>query len=150
MPAGNSDISSAGSDLRSAAITFSEVADAPGASESFPAALTHIEEGLRAVSESVYRLARDAVPAKCERNRVSAHGREQSRLATEGRLSREQEAHLAATMHELAQDFNRCARCCAKASDSVQPLITPPKPPETTSTPRTKETRHDVLTLSRC
>ena len=110
------DISSASRQLHSAAIAFSEGADASGASHSLPAALTEIEEALRLVSATVDVLAHDL---------VVANGQERHARAAERGLSHEQQVHLKATVHDLAQEFSRCARSCARARTIVLPRVAP-------------------------
>jgi len=123
MSGAATDISGATRELRSAAIEFGEAIDAAGASDPLPAALTQIEEALRAVSASVHALAHEAVPASTRRNRAAANGRQGQPLAAEPSLSWEQQTHLETTVHDLAQEFSRCARSCAQARKIVLPLI---------------------------
>ena len=101
-------IPTAGGELLSAATALADAAEQPGASRECPAALALIEQALRVVSASVGVLARDAVPADAERD---ALGQGRSTTRSGGLpLSREQEAHLASTMHTLAQDISLTAR----------------------------------------
>ena len=90
-------------DLLQAAREIEEGAESGGVMEDVPATLGTIEEALRVLSSSCYQLAGDAV-------------REQL-------LSRENEAHLMATLHQVASGIAQCARACRTGREIVAPLI---------------------------
>ena len=121
------DISNASHRLRSAAIAFSEGTDASWASQSFLGALTQIEEALRHVSATVDVFAHDFVLPVPGRDGGVANEQESHARAAERCLSHEQQAYLEATVHDLVQEFSRCAWSCARARAIVLPLIARPK-----------------------
>ena len=77
-----------------------EAAGQPGSSEGVGRALASSEEALQLLSATWYRLAADASTVVAEGDPV---------------LTREQEASLLATLHDLAGAFARCARECRRA-----------------------------------
>ncbi len=109
------DVSDASRELRSAAIALSEGPDASWASHSFPGALTQIEAALQLVSATVDAFAHEFVLPIMGRESGVANEQECHPRAAERYLSHEQQAYLEATVHDLAQEFSRCARSCARA-----------------------------------
>ena len=119
------DIADVSRELLAAATAFRAAAGQPGASQTFPSALVAIEESLRVLGLSIHELTHDAVPAVVERQRhIPGPVRGQQ---NGGRLSHEREAHIAATMHDVAQDFVRCAGSCGRAIETVAVLSLAPE-----------------------
>jgi hypothetical protein len=85
-----------------------EASGQTGSSEGVGGALASSEEALQLLSATWYRLAADT-----------------STAVTEGdlALSREQEASLLATLHEVAGAFARCARECRRARSTAGRLL---------------------------
>lgn len=107
--------------VRQAAQEFREAAAHPASSLAAPGTLAPLEEALQAISAGWYQLAGDAVPrvAARRRQRETVPPAELPRFG----LSREQEVHLTATLHELAAAFARCARACREVRPIAEPLI---------------------------
>jgi hypothetical protein len=106
--------------LRQAARDFHELAARPGASAATPAALESLEEALQAIGTGWFELAADAVPGVARRQSSEPVASPERRGSG---LSREREVQLAATLHELAGGFARCARGCREARSIAEPLI---------------------------
>jgi hypothetical protein len=85
-----------------------EASGQPGSSEGVGRALASSEEALQLLSATWYRLAADASTAVAERDPA---------------LSREQEAGLLATLHDVAGAFARCARECRRARSTAGHLL---------------------------
>jgi hypothetical protein len=85
-----------------------EAAGQPGSSEGVGRALASSEEALQLLSATWYRLAADASSAVA---------------AGDPALSREREACLLATLHDVAGAFARCARECRRARSTSGRLL---------------------------
>jgi hypothetical protein len=109
------------SSLLTAARAFHDSASETGSSTHAPAVLTRLEEALQLMSAGWYQLAADAAPGIGQRRRWRRSNTPPPR--SDGRLSREQEVHLAATLHDLAAAFAGCARACRTARPTVTALI---------------------------
>jgi hypothetical protein len=108
-------------DLIKAAQAFHSASSQPGIHAAAPLSLARIEEALHLLSGAWYQLAADASPRIARlSSRVSAPDAEPS--GTDD-LSREQEARLIATLHDVAAAFARCARSCREGRLAVTPLI---------------------------
>jgi hypothetical protein len=90
-------------ELIKAARAFHSAAGQPGILGAAPASLARTEEALRLLSGAWYQLAADSSGVD--------------------RLSREQEARLIATLHDVAAAFARCARACREGRSAVTPVI---------------------------
>jgi hypothetical protein len=109
------------SELVEAARVFQAAAEQPGSHSAASDTLASLEEALQALSAAWYRLAADSSPGVVERRGRRTSGAESSpRL--DG-LSREQEARLVGTLHEVAAAFARCARACRVGRSTVRPII---------------------------
>ena len=97
-------------ELIKAAQAFHSAASQPGILGAAPRSLARTEEALQLLSGAWYQLAAYASP------RVDAS----SGLDD---LSREQEAGLKATLHDVAAAFARCARSCREGRLAVSPVI---------------------------
>lgn len=106
------------SELVEAARGFQSAAEEPASHAAAPDALAALEEALQALSAAWYRLAADASPRIAERR--PARGWEPH--PRDG-LSREQEAHLMATLHDIAAAFASCARSCRDGRSTAAPII---------------------------
>jgi hypothetical protein len=96
------------SGLLGAAQRFQAAAQEPGCHVAAPEALLSLEETLQVLSAAWYQLAADAAPA-----------------AADAGLSRELEAQLVGTLHDIAAAFARCARICRQSRSTVTPIIPP-------------------------
>jgi hypothetical protein len=85
-----------------------EASGQPGSSEGVGRALASSEEALQLLSATWYRLAADASTAVAGGDPV---------------LSREEEASLLATLHDVAGAFARCARECRRARSTAGRLV---------------------------
>jgi hypothetical protein len=94
------------SELVEAARSFQGAAEAPASHAAAPDTLAALEEALQVLSASWYQLAADA-----------AQG-----IAQEG-LSREREAQLVGTLHDIAAAFASCARACRVGRSTAAPII---------------------------
>ena len=108
-------------ELLRVAQAFEAAAGEPHSSGSAPAALGRLEEALQTLSASWCEVAADAAPAIVERWNLRAT--EKPTSAPDRRLSHEQEAHLMATLHDVAAAFAHCARACRDGRSVVAPLI---------------------------
>jgi hypothetical protein len=107
--------------LIKAAQGFHSAASQPGIHGAAPLYLACTEEALRLLSGAWYQLAADASPRIARRSRpLRAPDAESSGI--DG-LSREQEARLIATLHDVAAAFARCARSCREGRLAVAPVI---------------------------
>jgi hypothetical protein len=93
------------SDISEASRGFQAAAEEPASHAAAPDSLAALEEALQVLSAAWYRLAADA-----------------SRPRRDG-LSREQETHLVATLHDIAAAFASCARACREGRSTVAPII---------------------------
>jgi hypothetical protein len=109
------------SDLVEAARDFQEAAEAPASHPAAPDSLAALEEALQVLSAAWYRLAADASPGMGEQRRASRSTAD-PRTGRNG-LSREQEAHLVATLHDIAAAFASCARACREGRSTAAPII---------------------------
>ena len=109
------------SDLLEAARAVREAAELPNGYTEAPESLGALEEALRMLSAAWYQLAGDASPGIAAR-RLERGPRAPSWPRVDG-LSREQEVHLMATLHDVAAAFSRSARVCREARSTVTPLI---------------------------
>ena len=108
-------------ELIKAAQGFHSAASQPGIHGAAPLSLARTEEALQLLSGAWYQLAADASPRIARRSRrLGAPDAESSGI--DG-LSREQEARLIATLHDVAAAFARCARSCREGRLAVTPLI---------------------------
>jgi hypothetical protein len=109
------------SDLVEAAQGFEAAAEEPTSHAAAPDALAALEEALQVLSAAWYLLAADASPGSAGRRR--ARGREPRSHDSRDGLSREQEAHLMATLHDIAAAFASCARACRDGRSTAAPII---------------------------
>lgn len=94
------------SGLLDAAQRFQEAAQEPGCHVAAPEALLSLEETLQVLSAAWYQLAADAAPT-----------------AADAGLSRELEAQLVGTLHDVAAALARSARMCRQGRSTVAPII---------------------------
>jgi hypothetical protein len=106
------DLHDRASELAEAARSFQGAAEAPASHAAAPDSLAALEEALQVLSGAWYQLAADASSGIDERRRARHDG-----------CSREREAHLMATLHDVAGAFARCARACRDARSTVTPII---------------------------
>jgi hypothetical protein len=120
------------SDIVDAARGFQAAAQEPGSHAAAPVSLEALEDALQVLSAAWYRLAADAVPGIAERRRT--RGSERHPRTHGSGLSREQQAHLVATLHDIAAAFASCARACREGRSTAAPIIprriAAPQPPE--------------------
>jgi hypothetical protein len=90
-------------ELIKAAQAFHSAASEPGVLGAAPLSLARTEEALQLLSGAWYQLAAESSGVD--------------------RLSREREARLTATLHDVAAAFARCARSCREARLTVTPAI---------------------------
>jgi hypothetical protein len=90
-------------ELIKAAQSFHSAASQPGILGAAPLSLARTEEALQLLSGAWYQLAADSSGVD--------------------RLSREQEARLTATLHDVAAAFARCARSCREGRLAVTPVL---------------------------
>jgi hypothetical protein len=90
-------------ELIKAAQAFHSGASEPGVLGAAPLSLARTEEALQLLSGAWYQLAADSSGVD--------------------RLSREREARLIATLHDVAAAFARCARSCREGRLAVTPVI---------------------------
>jgi hypothetical protein len=109
------------SDVVEAARGFQAAAEEPAGHAAAPDSLATLEEALQVLSASWYRLAADASPGITERRR--ARGSQPHARTHPDRSSREQEAHLVATLHDIAAAFASCARACREGRSTAAPII---------------------------
>jgi hypothetical protein len=109
------------SELAEGARGFQAAAQAPGSHAGAPDSLAALEEAFQALSAAWYQVAADASPGVVERRH--AHRSEPLPRAGRDGLSREQEAQLTGTLHDVAAAFARCARACREARSTATPLI---------------------------
>jgi hypothetical protein len=107
--------------LLEAAQAFQTAAGKPHSSANAPAALGRLEQALQALSASWCDVAADAAPAIVERWNLGST--EAPSSPADRGLSHEQEAHLMATLHDVAGAFARCARTCRDGQSVVAPLL---------------------------
>ena len=109
------------SDLAEAARSFQAATQAPESYTAAPDSLAALEDTLQALSAAWYQLAAHATPGIAARRR----DRESDVLSWQpvDGLSREQEARLIGTLHDIAAAFARCARECRHGRSAVTPLI---------------------------
>jgi hypothetical protein len=110
------------SGLVSAARAVQEAAGQPRGSAASTALLASMSEALQALSASWYSLAADAAPRVAMRRRLGRASR-QTDVPVDEVLSREEEVHLVATLHDVAAAFAGCARACREARSTVAPLV---------------------------
>jgi hypothetical protein len=109
-------------ELLEGAQAFRTAAEQPGSHAAATASLEGLEEALRLLSAAWYQLAADASPLIVER-RLARHSNSTSGPRVDGR-SREEEAHLVGSLHDIAAAFARCARSCREGRSTVAPIIT--------------------------
>jgi hypothetical protein len=97
-------------ELIKAAQAFHSAASQPGILGAAPLSLARTEEALQLLSGAWYQLAADASPRTDASSGIDD-------------LSREQEARLIATLHDVAAAFARCARSCREGRLAVTPVI---------------------------
>jgi hypothetical protein len=100
---------------------FQAAAEEPASHAAAPDSLAALEEALQMLSASWYQLAGDASPGIVDRWR--GRGSEAPSWPRFDGLSREQEARLTSTLHDVAAAFARCARACREARSGVTPII---------------------------
>lgn len=115
------DLSRRASELLEDARRFRSAAAQRGSRRYVPDALVSLEEALQVLSGAWYQLAADAAPRIVER-RLDDASAAPSRPPRGGR-SREQEARVMGTLHDVAAGFARCARACREAQSAVAPTI---------------------------
>ena len=109
------------SDLAEAARSFQAATQAPESYSAAPDSLAALEDTLQALSAAWYELAAHATPGIAARRR-DRDSDVVSWPPVDG-LSREQEARLIGTLHDVAAAFARCARECRDGRSAVTPLI---------------------------
>ena len=109
------------SELVEVARSFYSAAQQPGSHAAAPDALASLEEALQVLSAAWYQLAADASPRIAERRR--GLDVEAGTWTQVDGLSREQEARLMGTLHDVAAGFARCARTCREGRSTIAPLI---------------------------
>lgn len=109
------------SDIVEAARGFQAAAEEPASHAAAPGSLAALEEALQVLSASWYRLAADASPGIAEWRRARSSAPD-PRAPRDG-LSREQEAHLVGTLHDVAAAFASCARACREGRSTAAPII---------------------------
>ena len=114
-------LSDCASDLLDTARDFQAAARQSGSAEAVPAVLATLEQALQALSASWYPLSADAAPGVAETRRPASLPPPVPQFR-DG-LSREQEAHLVATLHDVGAAFANCARACKEGRSTVAPLI---------------------------
>ena len=116
-------------ELIKAAQSFHSAAGQPGIHGAAPLSLARTEEALQLLSGAWYQLAARASPGIAMRWRQS--GIPDAESSDIDRLSREHEARLIATLHDVAAAFARCARSCREGRLAVTPRSpgAPSRPP---------------------
>jgi hypothetical protein len=109
------------SDLVEAARAFQAAAEQPETHAGAPDALASLEESLQILSAAWYQVAADASPGIVGRRNASVSGAA-SWPRVDG-LSREQEVHVMAALHDVAAAIARCARACRDGQSTVRPHI---------------------------
>lgn len=106
-------------DLLEAARALEQATGRGGAIEAIPATLGTLEESLQSMSASCYRLAGEcgsgAPRNRLQRSFVRGAGREW--------FSRESEAFLMSTLHDVASGIARSSRACREGREITAPLI---------------------------
>ena len=115
------DLSRRASELLEDARRFRSAAAQRGSKRYVADALVSLEEALQVLSGAWYQLAADASPPSVERR--MGHGAMAASRPPRGGLSREQEARVMGTLHDVAAGFARCARACREAQSAVTPTI---------------------------
>jgi len=106
-------------DLLLAARAIEGAAGSDGVLEAIPATLGTLEEALQVLSASCYRLA-----GQCASNAPrNGPQRPSDQGATEQRLSRENEALLMATLHDVGSSIARASRASRAGREITAPLI---------------------------
>lgn len=109
------------SELTADARTFHAAAQQPNCSRAAPASLAFLEETLQVLSAAWYQVAADASPGITERR--SERGSKASSSPQVNGLSREQDACLTGTLHDIAAALARCARACREGRLTVTPIV---------------------------
>lgn len=108
-------------ELLERARAFQAAAGNPQSSGTAPAVLDRLDEALQALSAAWCEIAADAAPGIVER--WSRDGDGDPPEAVDRSLSHEQEAHLMASLHDVAGAFASCARACRDGRSTVAPLV---------------------------
>ena len=108
-------------ELFQVAQAFRGAAGEPGSTASALAALGPLVETLQVLSASWCEVAADAAPSIVARRNL--HASEDPPPSADCELSHEQEAHLMATLHDVAGAFARCARTCRHGRSTIAPLL---------------------------
>lgn len=115
------DLHSRAAELVEAARAFQAAAEQPGSHAGAPDYLQSLEQALQVLSGAWYQLAADASPGILARRRGrSSEGGSWPRV--DG-LSREQEAALMGTLHDIGAAFGRCARACREGRSTATPIL---------------------------
>jgi hypothetical protein len=101
-------------DLIEAARAIEKAAGGEEVSLAVPATLGALEEALQTMSASCYRLAGQCAPKV---------GTRRPRAVPGIPFSRESEAHLMATLHEVGSGIARASRACRKGRETAAPLL---------------------------
>ncbi|MGH2762101.1 MAG: hypothetical protein ACRDLD_05915 [Thermoleophilaceae bacterium] len=109
-------------ELVDAARAFHAAAGRPGSCAGISDALASSEEALKVLSAAWYQLAGDASAGIVVRRRT--RGSQPPAPLQAGGLSREREAGLMGTLHDVAAAFARCARVCRDGRSTVVPITT--------------------------
>lgn len=107
--------------LLATAQAFQSAAGKPGSSAAAPAALDYLDEAFGILSAAWCEVAADAAPGIIER--WGRNGGGQTATVAEQALSREQEAHLMACLHDVAGALASSARTCREARSTIVPLL---------------------------
>jgi hypothetical protein len=108
-------------ELADAARNFHTAAGRHGAHAAAPDSLASLEDALQALSGAWYQLAADAAPGIVARR--AGRGVRAGRRSDVNELSREQEVHMMAALHDVAAAFARCARQCRDGRTAAGPVI---------------------------
>ena len=108
-------------ELVDAARRFQGAVQQPGSDVGAPESLASLEQALQMLSAGWYQLAADASPGIVARRRGRS-SKGASWPPVDG-LSREQEARLMGTLHDVAAAFASCARACREARSTAAPII---------------------------
>jgi hypothetical protein len=101
--------------------SFHAAAQAAGSHAAAADSLSALEEALRVLSAAWYQVAADASPELADRRQGRGEG--PGSRARGDRHSREREAHLVATLHDVAAAFASCARACREGRSLAAPII---------------------------
>lgn len=114
-------LNSRASELVEAAQAFRAAAEQPTSLAVAHNSLASLEEALQALSAAWYQLAANRSPGSVEACHRSTSEASSSPHVTG--LSREREARVTGTLHDVAAAFASCARACREGRARVTPII---------------------------